>query len=159
MIDRCRPSGLAMAVLEAKDLVIRTKRIEEGGRGTFLEISFEGVHTHHWPAGCDVAAFVEGEIRAAVPSACLFDFLHYEYGFGNEIVGLFFYPLNARIPVAIVVQSGPEWSRPDVLSLRGFITALKLDKLPDCGLFEDAESGYAFLRDRVDRRADPLSPG
>ncbi len=144
-----------MGILEAKDLVIRTKRIEEGGRGTFLEISFEGVHTHHWPAGINVQAFVEGEIRAVAPAACLFDFLRYDYSFGDEIVGPILSALLASSPVAVVAQGGTEPSSSGVLSLKGLLAAMMLDKLMDFGLFEDAASGYAFLRDRVDRRTAP----
>ena len=147
-----------MAILEAKDLVIRTRSVDVGGRGTFLEISFEGVHTHHWPAGSNVLAFIEGEIRAGAPAACLFDFLRYEYSFGNEIAGPVLRPMLDSIPIAVVAQAGTEPSSSGVLSLKGFFAAMMLDKLPDCGLFEDAVGGYAFLRDRVDRRAKRPSP-
>ena len=147
-----------MAIFETKDLVIRTKKIEAGGYGTFLEISFEGVHVHHWPAGCDFMSFIEGEIRAAAPAACLIDFLQYDYSFGNEIVDPIFapwhvFPRPPIPPVAVVAQGGT------ASSLKSLFVAGKLDKLPDLGLFETGVSGYAFLRDRLDRRADPLSPG
>lgn len=148
-----------MAILEAKDLVIRTRTIDEGSRGTFLEIAFEGVHTHHWPDGSNVQAFVEGEIRAAAPAACLFDFLRYEYSFGDEIAGPVLRPMLDSIPVAVVARGRTEPSSSGVLSLKGLFAAMMLDKLPDYGLFEDAASGYAFLRDRVDRRAKRPSPG
>lgn len=147
-----------MGTYETDNLVIRTQTIDEGRQGVFLEVSFEGVHTHHWPPGSNVQAFVEGEIRAAKPAACLFDFLHYDYTFGNEIVGMILYPLSLLMPVAVVTQGATKRSRPGVLSLRELFAAMMLDKLPDVDFFEDVASGYAFLRDRLDRRAKLPTP-
>lgn len=145
-----------MAVFETKDLVIRTRAVEEGSRGIFLEISFEGVHIHPWPGGSEIQAFVECEIRAAAPAAYLFDFLGYDYPFGDEIagaiVGVLRYGGVPFPPIALVAQGGT------LLSLECLFDSYGLERLPDFSLFEDAASGYAFLRRRLDNRAKPPSP-
>lgn len=140
-----------MALLEAKDLVIRTKTVEEGSRGVLLEILFEGVHDHYWPAGWDIQAFVEGEVRAAAPSACLFDFLGYDYTFGNEIagpiMGVLRYGGRPCPPIAVVAQGET------LRALKSLFDLCGLEKVTDFALFKDPASGYAFLRQSLDRRA------
>src|SRR5512137_2447690 len=99
-----------MAIFEAKDLVIRTDAVDDAKRGIRIEISFSGIHEHHWPAGAGtkIQEFVEGEIRRVRPAACLYDFLGYDYSWGNEIGG----PIMAALlyggapppPIAIVAQ-------------------------------------------------------
>ena len=67
-----------MGRFEAEDLVIQTRILEETERGAIQEISFTGIHHHHWPdrtTGPRIQAFMESEIREARPAACLFDLL------------------------------------------------------------------------------------
>ena len=144
-----------MALFEAKDLVIRTSTLDDEDRGTIQVISFTGTHTHHWPPGASVQDFIETEIRKARPAACLFDFLGYEYTFGNEIGGPIMAPLlyggPPCPPIAIVAQGLT------ARSLKSLFRAGNLDKIAGFGFFEDAESGLGFLRGALDKRK--TSPG
>jgi hypothetical protein len=137
-----------MPLLEAKDLVIRTSTLDDEDRGTIQVISFTGTHTHHWPPGASVQDFIDTEIRKAKPAACLFDFLGYDYTFGNEIGG----PIMAAFvhggappsPVAIVAQGRTARSLKSLMG--GF------DKIPNFGFFEDVPSARAFLGQALKRR-------
>lgn len=145
-----------MGRFEAEDLVIQTRILEETDHGAIQEISFVGIHHHHWPdhaTGRRVQAFMESEIREARPAACLFDFLGYDYTFGNEIGG----PIGAALlyggppcpPIAIVAAGRTG------RSLRSLFVDSNLDKITDIGFFEDAENGRAFLRQALEKRVKP----
>ena len=146
---------MTMSIFEDQSILIKTQAVPEEGRGTFLKIVFEGIHTHHWPPGARVQEFVETEIRKVRPSACLFDFLGYEYTFGNEIGG----PIMAAIvyggapptPVAIVAQGLT------ARSLKSLFAFGNLDKITGFGFFEDIPKARAFLEQELERRRRPPS--
>jgi hypothetical protein len=144
-----------MALFEAKDLVIRTSTLDDEDRGTIQVISFTGTHTHHWPPGSSVQDFVETEIRKARPSACLFDFLGYEYTFGNEIgspiMAALVYGGSPPTPIAIVAQGLT------ARSLKSLFAFGNLDKIVGFGFFEDIPRARAFLEQELERRRKPPS--
>jgi hypothetical protein len=142
-----------MGLFEATDLIIRTQILEANEPAAILEISFSGIHHHHWPdyeTGRRVQAFMESEIRALRPAACLFDFLGYDYTFGNEIgepiFSTLYYCGPPRPPFAIVAAGRTG------RSLRGLFAFGNLDKINDIGFFETIESGRAFLRRALENR-------
>jgi hypothetical protein len=146
-----------MAIFEAENLVIRTGALDDARRGVRLEISFSGVHDHNWPAGERIHEFVEGEIRKARPAACLYDFLAYDYSWGNEIMGpimaAIIYGSAPPLPVAIVAQGHT------ARSLKSLFAGSMLDKITDIGFFEDAQNARGFLEQALDKRRKPSSAG
>ena len=98
-------------------------------------------------------------LEETVPDACLFDFLGYEYGFGNEIGGLIMAPMHARgappfPPIAIVAQGNT------ARSMKSLFAGCMLDKITEIEFFGDSASGCAFLRGVLDaRKGPPASEG
>ncbi len=143
-----------MALFEDKNLVIRTRVLDDTKGRLIQEIAFIGIHDHFWPAGRKIREFVEGEIRKVDPAACLFDFLGYDYEFGNEIADPIMVAILARgappfPPIAIVAQSGT------ARSLKSLFALCNLEKITEVDFFEDSTNGCAFLRGVLDARKKP----
>jgi len=146
-----------MSLFEDKNLVIRSRIIEEPGCRIILEISFEGIHDHRWPAGERIQEFIESEVRKARPVAGLFDFRGYDYAQGDEIgapimavIGHGAWPLR---PIAIVATG--QTAR----LLKSLHAGSNLDKITDIGFFEDTASGCAFLQQALDKRGKLIRSG
>jgi hypothetical protein len=146
-----------MSIFEDKNLVIRTRILDETEGRVIQEIAFIGIHDHHWPVGWKIQEFVEGEIRKVDPAAYLFDFLEYEYEFGNEIGCPIMATLRARgappfPPIAIVAQGGT------ARSMKSLFAGFNLKKITEIEFFEDSASGCAFLHRTLDARKKPPAP-
>jgi hypothetical protein len=145
-----------MALFEAKNLVIRTRVLDATEGGAIQEISFIGIHDHHWPVGRKIHDFIKEDFLNSKALACLFDFTGYEYGFGNEIGGPIMAVILARgapplPPIAIVAQGHT------ARSMKGLFAFSNLEKIIEYEFFEDSESGCAFLRRVLDARKKPAS--
>jgi len=148
---------VTMSIYEEKNLLIQTRILEETDRGTIQEIAFKGIHDHLWPAGWRIQEFIKEEVRKVMPDACLFDFLEYEYEFGNEIAGPIMAPMLAHgappfAPIAIVAQGNT------ARSLKSLFVGCNLGKVAEIEFFEDSASGCAFLHGVLDARKRPLTP-
>jgi len=147
-----------MGVLEEKSLLIRTQILETTDEGTIMEITFKGVHDHHWPYGGKIRDFIKAEVLDKEPAAVIFDFSEYEYEFGNEIGDPLMAMQMARkppvfIPFAIIAHGTT------ARSLMSLSRGSGLERIFKFGFFEDVEAGLAFLRKEMDKTGSPSGPG
>ena len=75
-----------------KDLELKVTPHKEVSQGVILEFAFHGIHDHMWPHGKEIAAYLKKEVNKHKPDAILLDFSHYQYTFGNELMGAILTP-------------------------------------------------------------------
>jgi hypothetical protein len=143
-----------MSLFEDKNLVIRTRVLDDTEGGVIEEIIFIGIHDHLWRGWGKISDFVKDDYLKNNATACLFNFLGYEYEFGNEIAGPILAPMLARgtpplPPIAIVAQGNT------ARSMKSLLAGCMLDKITEIEFFEDSASGCAFLRGVLDARKKP----
>jgi len=94
-----------------RDITIDVNVLEQDPRGTILEIKFIGIHDHSWPHGKEIYDFLETVVDKYKPDAVLFDYLQYQYSYGNELGATILIPImdfkqKSLRPCAIIAE-GP----------------------------------------------------
>jgi hypothetical protein len=146
-----------MGVLQEGELTIRTRILEEKGKGAILEIAFKGLHDHTWPHGKRMNRFVAEEVRKRKPAALMFNFVEYRYDFGNEIADPILAALRVRkrpaiLPFAIIATGATSRSLKNLLGLSNWNIVFEYE------FFEAVEAGFAFLRRALSQAGDAPGP-
>lgn len=94
-----------------RDIAIDFNILSKSPQGVILEIEFRGIHNHSWPHGKEIYDYLEEVVDKHKPDAILFNFLQYQYTFGNELMGTILIPIcnfkQKSIRPGVIVADGP----------------------------------------------------
>jgi hypothetical protein len=127
------------------DIIIDTNLLDKGSQGIILEFKFSGVHDHSaWPSW-EIHAYLEKEVEKHKPDAVLVNFLHYQYGFGNELGNAIFpCDINSKEksfrPCAIIAKGSTK------KSIQSLLTNGMIQKIFNIVVLEDKADALEHVK-------------